>query len=58
MNTLIISLIIKNLLIISKRQKEVFCSKLKNKCPSDSEIPRTKKFIKLFDIKIEEELTK
>ena len=37
---------------------EDFFSKLKNKCPDDEEIQRTREFIKVFDIKIEERLTK
>ena len=36
--------------------KKDFCSKLKNKCPSDEEIQRTREIIKLFDIKNGEEL--
>ena len=39
-------------------KKEDFCSKLKNKCPSDDEIQRTKVIKKIFDIKNDEELTK
>ena len=38
-------------------KKEDFFSKLKKKCPDDEEIERTKEIIKLFDIKIGEELT-
>ena len=38
-------------------RKEIFFSKLKNKCPDGDEIERTKDFIKLFDIK-NGELTK
>ena len=37
--------------------KEDFFSKLKNKCPDDEEIERTKGIIKIFDIKNGEELT-
>ena len=37
---------------------EDFFSKLKNKCPDDDEIERTKEVIKSFDIKNGEELTK
>ena len=39
-------------------KKEDFFSNLKNKCPDDEEIERTKKIIRLFDIKNGEELTK
>ena len=39
-------------------KKEDFFSTLKNKCPDDEEIQRTKELIKLFDIKDGEELTK
>ena len=39
-------------------KKEDFFSKLKNKCPDDDEIERTKEIIKLCDIKNGEELTK
>ena len=38
--------------------KEDFFSKLKNECPDDGEMERTKEIIKLFDIKEGEELTK
>ena len=38
-------------------KKEDFFSKLKNKCPDDDEIERTKEILKLFDIKNGEELT-
>ena len=44
----------KNLLLFLK--KEDFFKKLKNKCPEDDEIERTKEFIKLFDDKNDEEL--
>ena len=37
--------------------KEDFFCKLKNKCPDDEEIERTKEVIKIFDIKKGEELT-
>ena len=37
-------------------KKEDFCSKLKNKCPSDEEKEKTKKTDKLFNFKNEEEL--
>ena len=47
-------MIIKNLLIIKKD----FFNKLKNKCPEDEEIKRTKETIKLFIIKNGEDLTK
>ena len=43
---------------VDNLKKEDFFSKLKNKCPDDDEIERTKKIIKLFDIKNGEELTK
>ena len=39
-------------------KKENFFSKLKNKCPDDEEIQRTKEIIETFDIKSGEELTK
>ena len=39
-------------------KKEDFFSKLKNKCPDDDEIERTREIIKLFNIKNGEELTK
>ena len=42
---------------VDNLKKEDFFSKLKNKCPDDDAIERTKKFIKLFDIKNGEELT-
>ena len=38
-------------------KKKDFFSKLKNKCPEEDEIARTKKIIELFDIKNGEELT-
>ena len=56
MKTLTVSMNIKNLLIICK--KEDFFSKLKNGCPSDDEIQETKGIIEIFDIKNGEELTK
>ena len=43
---------------VDNLRKEDFFSKLKNKCPDDDEIERSKKIIKLFDIKNGEELTK
>ena len=39
-------------------KKEDFFSKLKNECPDDDEVERTKEILKLFDIKNGEELTK
>ena len=42
---------------VDNLKKEDFFSKLKNKCPDDEEIERTKQFIKLFNIKNGEELT-
>ena len=39
-------------------RKEPFFSKLKNKCPDDEELQRTKEIIEIFDIKSGEELTK
>ena len=39
-------------------KKEVVCSKLKNKCPSDDEIYRTKELFSNFNIKNGEELTR
>ena len=44
--------------LVDNLQKEDFFSKLKNECPDDDEIERTKEIIKLFDIKNGEELTK
>ena len=44
--------------LVDDLKKEDFCSKLKNECPDDDEIERTKENIKLFDIKNGEELTK
>ena len=38
-------------------EKKDFFSKLKNRCPDDEEIDRTKEIIKIFDIKNGEELT-
>ena len=38
--------------------KKNFFTKIKNKCPDDDEIERIKKFIKIFDIKNGEELTR
>ena len=43
---------------VDNLKKEDFFSKLKNECPDDDEIERTKEIIKLFDIKNGEELTK
>ena len=43
---------------VKKLQKKDFFSKLKNKCPEDDEIARTKEITKLIDIKNGEELTK
>ena len=43
--------------MIKSIQKENFFSKLKNKCPEDDEITRTKEISKVFDIKNGEELT-
>ena len=42
---------------VDNLKKEDFFSKLKNKCPDDEEIERTKEIIKIFDIKNGEELT-
>ena len=42
---------------VGNLKKEDFFSKLKNKCPDDKEIERTKEIIKIFDIKNGEELT-
>ena len=42
---------------VNKLQKEDFFSKLKNKCPDNDEIERTKETIELFDIKNGEKLT-
>ena len=41
---------------VDNLEKENFFSKLKNKCPDDEEIERTKEIIKVFDIKNGEEL--
>ena len=43
---------------VDNLKKEDFFSKLKNNCPDDDEIERTREIIKLFDIKNGEELTK
>ena len=43
---------------VDNLKKEDFCSKLKNDCPDDDEIERTKEINKLFDIKNGEELNK
>ena len=42
---------------VDNLEKEHFFSKLKNKCPDDEEIERTKEIIKKFNIKNGEELT-
>ena len=42
---------------VDNLKKEHFFSKLKNKCPDDEEIERTKEIIKIFNIKNGEELT-
>ena len=42
---------------VDNLKKEHFFSKLKNKCPDDEEIQRTKEIIQKFNIKIGEELT-
>ena len=42
---------------VDNLEKKDFFSKLKNKCPDDEEIERTKEIIKIFDIKSGEELT-
>ena len=39
-------------------EKEDFFGKLKNKCPDDDEIQRTKEMIKILVIKRDEEVTK
>ena len=43
---------------VDNLKREDFFRKLKNKCPDDDEIERTKEIIKLFDIKNGKELTK
>ena len=43
---------------VDNLMKEDFFSKLKNECPDDDELERTKEIMKLFDIKNGEELTK
>ena len=43
---------------VDKIQKEDFFSKLKNKCPEDDEITRTKEIINVFNNKNGEKLTK
>ena len=45
-------------MIIKNLVKEDFFFKLKNKCPDDDEIERTKEIMKMFDGKNGEELTK
>ena len=42
---------------VDNLKKEDFFSKLKNNCPDDEEIERTKEIIEIFDIKNGEELT-
>ena len=42
---------------VDNLEKKDFFRKLKNKCPDDEELERTKKIIKIFDIKNGEELT-
>ena len=42
---------------VDNLKKEDFFSKLKNKCPDDEEIERTKEIIKIFNTKNGEELT-
>ena len=42
---------------VDNLKKEDFFSNLKNKCPDDEEIERTKEIIKIFNTKIGEELT-
>ena len=42
---------------VNNLEKKDFFSKLKNKCPDDEEIEKTKEIIKIFDIKNGEELT-
>ena len=42
---------------VNNLKKEDFFSKLKNKCPDDEEIERTKEITKIFNIKNGEELT-
>ena len=44
--------------LVDNLEEEVFFTKLKNKCPDDEEIGRTKEDINVFDIKNGEELTK
>ena len=43
---------------VDKLENNDFFSKLKNKCPNDKKIARTREIIKLFNIKNGEELTK
>ena len=43
---------------VDNLKREDIFRKLKNKCPDDEEIQRTKKIIKMFDTKIGEELIK
>ena len=56
MNILIVLMIIKK--PVDHLKKEDFFSKLKNDYPDDSDIERTREIIKLFNIKIGEQLTK
>ena len=42
---------------VNDLKKEDFFSKLKNKCPDDKEIDRTREIIKKFNIKDGKELT-
>ena len=54
MNILIVLMITKK--PVYNLKKDDFFSKLKNKCPDDEEIQRTKDIVEIFDIKSGEEL--
>ena len=54
MNISIVLVIIKNL--VDKLKDEDFSSRLRNDCPGDKRIEKTRKIIKLFNIKNGEEL--
>ena len=55
MNISIVLVFIKSL---SNLKRQNFFSNLKNECPDDDEIERTKEIIKLFDIKNGDDITK
>ena len=52
-----ISVVLMTIKSVDNLEKKDFFSKLKNKCPDDEEIERTKEIIEVFDIKDGEQLT-